>query len=244
MLGSMILVALLPTLNATYRDKLLETMTNVSHNAFANEPGVHQFALLTPRYNESDNTSLYSIERYTDNAAFQSHLNTSIVTDMFTWINASNIYQAPPTVYQLGPLSSTTENASSTSPSPYEFVHPEVAKAEDPFVVVRQVDYAGGAKAANASLPYWKEVVARARGDSEQSGDDEKDKPGSASTGTLAYGVFGSSDQAGRIFVLAVYVDETAFRQNTAAEGIEEGIEVSQPRFLKLRGGFLYKPPA
>lgn len=217
-------------------------MTDVSHNAYAHEPGVHQFALLTPRYNESDNTSLYSIERYSDDNAFQSHLNTSIVTDMFTWINSSNIYQAAPTVYQLGPLSPTTENASSAAPSPYEFVLPEVANAEDPFVVVRQVDYAGGANAANASLPYWKEVVARARGDLHETGD--KDRADSPSTGTLAYGVFGSSDQAGRIFILAVYADETAFRQNTAAEGIEEGIEVSQPLFLKLRGGFLYKPPA
>lgn len=217
-------------------------MTNVSHNAFAHEPGVHQFALLTPRYNESDNTSLYSIERYTDNDAFQSHLNTSIVTDMFTWVNASNIYQAAPTVYQLGPLSPSTENASSATPSPYEFVHPEVAKADDPFVVVRQVDYAGGAQAANASLSYWKEVVARAQGDLD--GSDGQNKTGSPSTGTLAYGVFGSSDQSGRIFILAVYADESAFRQNTAAEGVEEGIEVSQPLFLKLRGGFLYKPPA
>jgi quinol monooxygenase YgiN len=205
---------------------------------------VHQFALLTPRYNESDTTSLYSIQRYTDDAAFQSHLNTRIVQDMFTWINASNIYQAPPTVYQLGSLSSTTENVSFTTPSPYEFVHSEVATAEDLFVVVRQVDYAGGAAAANASLPYWKAVVARARGDSGEGGDNDKDKGGSPSTGTLAYGVFSSSDQAGRVYIVAIYADEAAFRQNTAVEGIEEGIEVSQPLFLKLRGGFLYKPPA
>lgn len=218
-------------------------MTNVSHNAFAHEPGVHQFALLTPRYNESDTTSLYSIERYTDDVAFQTHLNTSIVQDMFTWINASNIYQAPPTVYQLGPLSSTEQNLSSSSPSPYEFINPVVATAADPFVVVRQVDYAGGAAAANASLPYWKAVVARARGDSEESDDKDKNK-GSPSTGTLAYGVLSSTEQAGRVFIVAVYADEAAFRQNTAAEGIEEGIEVSQPLFLKLRGGFLYKPPA
>ncbi|CAK7211893.1 hypothetical protein SBRCBS47491_001277 [Sporothrix bragantina] len=207
-------------------------MTNVSKNAFVNEPGVHQFALLTPRYNESDTTSLYSIERYTDDAAFQSHLNTSIVADMFKWINSTNIYQADPTVYQLGPFVEANSTSSSISPSsPYEFTLPELATAEDPFVVVRQVDYAGGAAAANASLPYWRTVVARAR-----DGDDAK-----IPTGTLAYSVFQSADEAGRVFILAVYADEAAYRQNTAAEGREEGIELSQPLFLKLRGGFLYK---
>ncbi|CAK7227453.1 hypothetical protein SEUCBS140593_006579 [Sporothrix eucalyptigena] len=233
MQGPMILVALLPTLNITYRDQLLSTMTNVSKNAFAYEPGVHQFALLTPRYNESDTTSLYSIQRYTDDAAFQSHLNTTIVQDMLRWINASSIYQAEPTVYTLGEVEH--QNTTSSS-SPYEFVHPQLASEQDPFVVVRQVDYAGGAEAANASLPYWRTVVARSRDGS------DADSPGG--TGTLAYSVFQSSDRAGRVFIVAVYADEAAYRQNTAAEGSEEGIELLQPLFLKLKGGFLYKPPA
>ncbi|CAK7214319.1 hypothetical protein SCUCBS95973_002102 [Sporothrix curviconia] len=237
MLGSMILVALLPTLNSTYRDQLLETMTDVSKNAYAHEPSVHQFALLTPRYNESDTTSLYSIERYTDGAAFQSHLNTSIVQGMVRWINSSAIYQAPPTVHHMAPLAEEAKNAMSSA-SPYEFTLPALATAEDPFVVVRQVDYAGGAAAANASLPYWRTVVARARDGSDTA------TTTATPTGTLAYGVFQSADEAGRVFIVAVYADEAAYRQNTAAEGSEEGIELLQPLFLKLRGGFLYKDKA
>jgi len=60
--------------------------------------------------------------RYADLDAYNSHLATQIVTDMFTWINSANIYQRPALVYNV------------TYSAELDFIGPEVAMPAIPML--------------------------------------------------------------------------------------------------------------
>ncbi|OAA65456.1 Dimeric alpha-beta barrel [Niveomyces insectorum RCEF 264] len=239
--NSMILVARLPTVNTLYQAQLLSAMTNIACNASDHEPGVRQFALLVP-HNKTTSTAVYAIERYANHAAFQSHLQTAAVRDMFAWINATPIYgDNPPVVHQLSPLNSGPDDASvkpssssgqASAKNPFEYVSPALATTPNPFVVVRQFDYAGGADAAQASLPTWEQTVA-----AKIAGVNIDD--GANGTGVLSYGVFGGVDHAERIFTITAYADEAAYQKDLKSRTDERDVDEAEPLLLQLRGGFL-----
>ncbi len=292
MLGSMIMLAQLPASTYVYHDQvrvlrfsglcrpplfvltapqLLNTMTKVSQIAFAHEPGVRQFALLTPASpnagdstsggNQVTDTALYSLERYTDGSAFRSHINTTVVSEMFAWINSTpDLYKHTPVVHQLSPPQATRRTSDDDADvadddSRFEFVRPELATAPSPFVLVQQVNYAavgtvnsGGANdstsgdaanaavaaAVTASLPYWATSVSRAV----------------AAGIPLMYSVLvGSGADTGRVFVVSAYASTADYQSyarmvRDGGDAIPSGGSEAGSLFLQLRGGFLFKAPS
>ncbi|KAL2071752.1 hypothetical protein VTL71DRAFT_12987 [Oculimacula yallundae] len=215
----LLIFASLLCVDSTTRDKLLDLMTGVSQNAFANETGVLKFGLFFPREEPNDKL-LYSIEEYANQAAFDSHLASGPVVEMFKWINSANIYSRPAEFYSLD-----------SSP---EFVttRPELGTAKDPYVVVRQTNYLEGKR--ELALPAWTDVVSAA----------------SNETGSLLSGIYTDPTDSKRMFTIDVSVSkqywlETHLRSKAYVEAkeisksVENGTEVS---ILKLSGGFLYKP--
>ncbi|KAH6713286.1 hypothetical protein BKA61DRAFT_608858 [Leptodontidium sp. MPI-SDFR-AT-0119] len=72
----LLIFASLLCVDSATRDKLLGLMTGVSHNAFANEPGVLKFGFFVPSEEPNDKL-LYSIEEYANQVAFNSHLTST-----------------------------------------------------------------------------------------------------------------------------------------------------------------------
>ncbi|KAG4441279.1 hypothetical protein IFR05_003207 [Cadophora sp. M221] len=199
--------------------KLLGLMTGVSQNAFTNEPGVLKFGLFVPSEEPNDKL-LYSIEEYANQAAFDSHILSKPVVEMFNWINSANIYSRPAEFYT---LDSSPELVS---------IRPELATVKDPYVVVRQTNYQDGKR--EQSLPGWKDVVAASRNES----------------GTLLAGVYTDPVEKRRLFTIDActskeywmntHVRSQAYVESERiARAMGNGTEFS---FLRMKGGFLYKP--
>ncbi|EPE27535.1 Dimeric alpha+beta barrel [Glarea lozoyensis ATCC 20868] len=123
-------------------------MTNVSKNAYTNEPGVHKFALFTP-LNDTNNNTLWTIEQYTNQSSFDAHFTTKPVQDMFAWINSADIYVSPPEVHSL--------NISAAS----DFARKQVLVEDNPWFVISQKTYQEGKRALG--IEAWTGVVSEAK---------------------------------------------------------------------------------
>ncbi|KAH9207426.1 hypothetical protein DL95DRAFT_52669 [Leptodontidium sp. 2 PMI_412] len=115
----LLIFASLLCVDSATRDKLLGLMTGVSHNAFANEPGVLKFGFFVPSEEPNDKL-LYSIEEYANQVAFNSHLTSTPVVEMFSWINSVNIYSRSAEFYSLDSSPDTVS------------IRPELATVKDP----------------------------------------------------------------------------------------------------------------
>jgi quinol monooxygenase YgiN len=158
-------------------------------------------------------------QRYSNQDAFTSHMVTQQVVDMFAWANGANVYQRPTIVTNL------------TYSANLEFFRPEVAKQQDPCIVLRETDYIGG----NLSqyLPLIQAVVNISKNE----------------TGMFLCGAYTDPTNSTRLFTLEVTISREYFLEfhsesqayqhyEKSSRSIVNGTEIA---FLKLQGGFLYK---
>jgi hypothetical protein len=138
---------------------------------------------------------------------------------MFAWANGANVYQRPTIVTNL------------TYSANLEFFRPEVAKQQDPCIVLRETDYIGG----NLSqyLPLIQAVVNISKNE----------------TGMFLCGAYTDPTNSTRLFTLEVTISREYFLEfhsesqayqhyEKSSRSIVNGTEIA---FLKLQGGFLYK---
>ncbi|KAH7350703.1 hypothetical protein BKA65DRAFT_498824 [Rhexocercosporidium sp. MPI-PUGE-AT-0058] len=197
----LLIFASLLCVDSATRDKLLGLMTGVSQNAFANETGVLKFGLFVPSEEPNDNL-LYSIEEYTNQAAFDAHLSSKPVVEI---------------------LDSNLDMVS---------MRPELATAKNPYVVVRQMNYQDGKRAL--ALPAWRNVVLESRNE----------------TGTLLSGVYTDPAEPKRLFTIdACTSKEYWLDTHLTSKPYVESEKIAKASgnmtefsFLKMEGGFLYKP--
>ena len=144
---------------------------------------------------------------------------TQQVVDMFSWANAANVYQRPTIVTNL------------TYSADLEFVRPDVAKQQDPYIVLRKTDYIGGN--LSQSLPLVQAVVNTSKNE----------------TGLFLCGAYTDPTKSTRLFTLEVTISREYFLEfqsesqayqhyEKISGSIVNGTEIA---FLKLQGGFLYK---
>ncbi|KAG9235539.1 hypothetical protein BJ875DRAFT_458753 [Amylocarpus encephaloides] len=136
---------------------------------------------------------------------------------MFNWINSANIYSRDPIVHQ------------ANGTSGLEFTKYATSTKDDPYVVVRQLDYLQGR--LPQSWPSWREVV------------DESHRE----NGTLLSGVYSGTEFPNLMFSVdaciskeyfeSVHSKSTEYLQN---EKISQGlVNSTEYSFLKMEGGFL-----
>ncbi|KAE9367469.1 hypothetical protein N431DRAFT_348246 [Stipitochalara longipes BDJ] len=202
-MNKFLLIVSILTVDIASRDKFVGLLTGISQSAFANETGVLRYGVVTPR-DKLNSTLLYTIEEYTNQDAFISHMAT----------------QQRPTI-----VTNLTYSAN------LEFVKPEVAKQQDPYLVLRETDYIGGN--LSQSLSFVQAVVNASKNE----------------TGTLFCGAYTDASNSTRLFTLEattskeyfldVHSQSQAYLNNEKNSwNIVNGTETS---YLKLQGGFLYK---
>jgi len=158
--------------------------------------------------------------RYADQAAFNSHLSSKPVVEMFDWINSANIYSRPAEFYSLD-----------SSPDLVS-IRPELATTKDPYVVVRHTNFQD--RKVDQGLSALEKVVSAAKNES----------------GTLLCGVYTDPAAPKRLFTIdACESKEYWSNTHVKSEAYVESEKVTKTvgnvtelSFLKMMGGFLYKP--
>ncbi|KAH8650080.1 4-coumarate-CoA ligase [Xylariales sp. PMI_506] len=203
------------------RKQLVEMREGLSCSEYAlhNEPGVLKYAVLIPR-NDEDQKSVYAIEEYADQAAFDAHMETQGVKEMIEWNGSTKLFDGAPTIKQLEFLDG------------YNFSRPAANDAKDPHILFADLSY--HPDTVPQSLPYWKEVVETGR----------RDEPG-----TLVYGVLKDPSDADKLYVLETYESpEYLTEVHVPSKAIQESIKNTAHlrtglvhTKLKIQGGFLHK---
>lgn len=182
-----------------------------------NEPdGVTKYAVCVPR-DEADTTSVWVIEEYKDQTAFDSHMASSMVVDMIKWMSSGNILDGEPEMHMLDYLNGLT------------FVKPEVKDVKDPFIVFATIEWQPGKRAD--SLPYWTQVT----------------EDGKSETGTLVYGILGAKDKPDTQRTIEAYESkEYLWDVHVKNTGVQETVKNTKDwrislkhDMLKMVGGFL-----
>jgi hypothetical protein len=141
------------------------------------------------------------------------------VTNIFTWINSANIYQRPAIVYNV------------TYSEDLEFIRPEIATHEDPYVVLQNIDFGEGK--LNLSLPFLKQVVITSKNEAGTLLSASYTDPSSSTR------LFTLEASASRDYFMDVHSASQAYLNNEKNSGAtENGTSFA---FLKMKGGFLYK---
>lgn len=145
----------------------------------ANEPGVLTYSVCLPR-DEADQKTIYMIEAYADQAAFDAHMKIDLVLDMIKWMGGPEpVLEAPPTVLELDVVEDFGL-----------FTRAEaIGQAADPYVVVGEVSYKDG-ELVEKSLAHWAKVVATTKAD----------EPGS-----LVYALARNPAEPTKIYTLEAY---------------------------------------
>ncbi|KAK0108182.1 hypothetical protein ONS95_003004 [Cadophora gregata] len=110
-------------------------------------------------------------------------------------------------------------------------IRPELATAQDPYVVVLQMNYQAGKR--DHALAAWKNVVSSAKNE----------------TGVLLCGAYTDLAERTRLFTIDAWESEEYWLQtHTLSEGYVESERlvnavgnITELSFLKMAGGFLYK---
>ncbi|CAK7207785.1 hypothetical protein SEUCBS139899_010598 [Sporothrix eucalyptigena] len=145
--------AILPTVGGKAREEYIAKLTATSAYSKANEPGVLTYAVCLPR-DETDQKTVYMIEAYSDQAAFDAHMKIEKVQDMIQWMGANPVLEAAPTVLELDVVEDfglfTRGDA--------------IQSAKDPHIVFGEVSYKD-ADLAEKSLAHWAKVVQTTKND-------------------------------------------------------------------------------
>ncbi|RFU28494.1 hypothetical protein B7463_g7829, partial [Scytalidium lignicola] len=172
-MGDRVIVVQLSPTDKETRDMLLKYLQETADHAVKNEPGTLKYSLATSR-DESD-LSLYVIEEYADQTAFDFHMQQDGVQAMGKWMSAGGLDSAP-TIWELEHIDG------------FNFTRPEVTRHADPFVIFTEIDYKPDT--GSSTLPYWKAVV--------EAGENDE-------LGTLVYGICRDPKNADKLFVVHAY---------------------------------------
>ncbi|KAK3689166.1 hypothetical protein B0T22DRAFT_440661 [Podospora appendiculata] len=229
-MGQHLLITKYLMVDTPARDKLLDIMINISKSVAVNEPDVLRYALLVPS-DDDDRRTMYSIEEYTDDPAFQAHLATSGVKDMFAWVGSS-----PGQVF--APVGGVTCDRLDVTADVLALglVRPSFPGYPDPCIVVEKVEYENGK--IKDTLRDWRVAVEAARGKED---------------GTLMFGVYpyhhdafkekgeGDTVSSEKLFVVGAYESEEHWREVHGREESVEGRAGLERVVLKMKGGFLLR---
>ncbi|KAL1895252.1 hypothetical protein Sste5346_005398 [Sporothrix stenoceras] len=147
--------AILPTVGGQVREtQYISKLAATSAYSKANEPGVLTYSVCLPR-DEADQKTIYMVEAYADQAAFDAHMQIPLVKDMIQWMGGPEpVLESAPTVLELDIVEDFGL-----------FTRPDgVAAAADPYVVVGEVSYKDG-ELVEKSLAHWGKVVATTKAD-------------------------------------------------------------------------------
>ncbi|OIW28611.1 hypothetical protein CONLIGDRAFT_670416 [Coniochaeta ligniaria NRRL 30616] len=202
------------------RDVFIEKLTKAGDDAEKNEPGTLKYACFVP-VDESDETTLYVIEEYTGDEAFDTHMALPDVQDMVKWLGTGEVLTGDMKV-----------KMNLTYIDDFFFTRPEVKTAKDPFIAFAELEYKPGTVAQ--SIPYWKAVVEEGR----------NNEPG-----TLMYGIVRDPEAENMLYALEVYESKDyLYDVHVKSNAIQESIKNTKHlrnnlthHFLKLAGGFLMK---
>ncbi|CAK7219503.1 hypothetical protein SBRCBS47491_003873 [Sporothrix bragantina] len=170
--------AVLPTVGGKAREEYVAKLGATSRFSKANEPGVLSYVVCLPR-DETDEKTLFMIEVYADQAAFDAHMKTDIVQDMIKWMGANPVLEGAPAVHILDiaePLGYFTRNNA-------------IVSANDPYIVVGEVSYKS-AELAEKSFKHWAKVLQTTKDNEE---------------GSLVYALSRGDADPSKIFSLEAY---------------------------------------
>ncbi|KAF2735571.1 hypothetical protein EJ04DRAFT_511689 [Polyplosphaeria fusca] len=214
-----VVIAKLNTANGEARQTVINALAKVQEFSKPNEPGVLRHATLVSR-DPSDDKSLYVIEEYADQAAFDGHMAAKATTDLISNFEANPSLFAKPTEISMSDISSS-------------FVRPECARAADPFVGYASIDYKEGTR--DEALEGWKGVTSATQ-------NNEPD--------TLSYAIVKDKGNSVSVHTFEVYASERYFKEvhatseavaNNRAKYGDSVRTAFNLRLLKLVGGFLHR---
>jgi len=140
-MSSVFIIGHLQTNSEEARNQIIGELDKVAQFTLQNEPGTYKYAITIPK-DESDETSIYVIEEYADQASFATHQTSSAFKDLVNFAENENLYAEEPVVYELTPFHILTR--------------PKVLTHNDPYIVFGTVEYQAGKMVE--SMPYWKNV--------------------------------------------------------------------------------------
>ncbi|CAK7244831.1 MAG: hypothetical protein STHCBS139747_006379 [Sporothrix thermara] len=174
--------AILPTVGGKGREEYAAKLAATSRYSKANEPGVLSYAVCLPRDETNDSKTIYVIEVYADQAAFDAHMKTDIVQEMVQWMGVNPVLEAPPTVHMLDIVDELG----------YFTRNDAIGAATDPHIVIGEISYKS-AELASKSLMYWAKVMQTTR----------SDEPGS-----LVYAVACGDAEPSKFYSLEAYTSK------------------------------------
>ncbi|KAB5554916.1 hypothetical protein GE09DRAFT_1122808, partial [Coniochaeta sp. 2T2.1] len=201
-------------------------LTKSGESAAENEPETLKYACFIP-VDESEDKTLYVIEEYTGDEAFNYHMNLPHVQAMMGWLGEGNTIE--------GGLMDQKVKMNLTYIDDFFFVRPELKNAKNTFAAIAEIDYQPGG--VEKSIPYWKAVVEEGR----------NNEPG-----TLLYGIVKDKDDENKLFAIEIYESkEYLYDVHVKSKAIEESIKNTKHLrtglkhvFLKFAGGLLVKNQA
>ncbi|ORY09229.1 hypothetical protein BCR34DRAFT_487621 [Clohesyomyces aquaticus] len=217
---STVVVGHLTAANKGARQKIINAVTKVSQYSKQSEPGVLRYAVTIPR-DASDETSVYVIEEYANQAALDAHMGCKAVTDLISDFteNGATLFGGATNVY-------TSETSSA-------FVRPEITQCSDPFIAYASIDYKEGSRAG--ALDGWKKVTSETQNNEAH---------------TLGYAILKDKSNDKTVSTVEVYANETFFkevhaRSKAVADNKAKFGEGHRTAFkltlLKLVAGYFYK---
>ncbi|KAF2435699.1 hypothetical protein EJ08DRAFT_692276 [Tothia fuscella] len=120
-----ITTAHLQTPSKAIRDELIAIFKEITDFSKAHEPGVHRYITAVP-VDASNETCIYMIEEYADQAASDSHINQPVVKKLISRMGASPpALTGAPEIYNLAPVTDFKKPAEPTSDTVMILAHYE-----------------------------------------------------------------------------------------------------------------------
>ncbi|KAF2837369.1 hypothetical protein M501DRAFT_937871 [Patellaria atrata CBS 101060] len=141
-MAPILVIGHLTTSTAEAREKIINALSQIMEYAKAKEPGVTKYCITVPQDTE-DATSVFVIEEYADQAAFDSHMAPTVLAPIL------DIFQSEPGLLKSPPAVQTLEPV-------HGFTRAEI-KDVDPFIIIGNLTYKNGT--IPQALEGWKSVA-------------------------------------------------------------------------------------
>jgi len=180
-MASILVIGILTLSSPSARDRVIAEINIVSEYSRQNEPGVKKHSTTVPR-DDPASTTLYVIEEYENQAAFDAHLVSPPVKHLLGWFESNpNIFAKPTVVLTLEPGCG--------------LARPSIAEKTDPFITLVTTQFDDTNNAALSFLR-WKELR----------GSVQRDEPG-----TLMYYVCVDKSNKSKVYALEAYESESCW---------------------------------
>lgn len=215
---SIVVIGILTLSSPSARDRVVTELNKTSEYSRQNERGVTKHSTGVPR-DDPNSTSVYVIEEYANQAAFDAHMACPAVKDLLAFFGSHpDVFAKETVVLTLEPEAG--------------FTRPVIAERADPFITFATLDYKDSAS-AKLSLLRWKELR----------GSVERDEPGS-----LMYYVCSDKSNKSKVYTMEAYESESYWANDhgksaavTANKEMDAAGGRTRREILRLRkaGGFL-----